>query len=571
MAKIWVTLIIGVVVVALFGLACSGSISEDDTEEGSPQIGIAILSGECSEYVGKTNISEKLGSLAIQFYDESGKLVQVNGKNAVSFSKEDLSNEIKITGIPPMTGARVVFSGFEEGNTSTPKWRGEVRDVTFEKKKETKVQTVLYPIEGKGCFPNPLVTSRFGHAAALLPDGRILVTGGFTSRENTRWKATLDVELLDPETGTVDRIADMKNPRAFHHMVVLPDGRVLIAGGVRDMEVTPMTVDGYPDLPMTLSIPMNGVELYTVDLPKRNQRPRDENGDVITNDQSTAVYLGNTEEMDFAMIYQSYAYVMSNPETGSGTLFMVGGVRDGVAQSKIWGAEVTVNGAEVAVTVNEYHSDKSETFVMPVVAPAGLDEFGNPRVLVIGGRKASASQFATMITKSAYTDWPHTAPNLFGASFAVNGTDGTIVVAGGMVLAAGGSEFSLSGDAYLFDPTNVAQRNGPLYWGRWLGDVVLNAADGYLVSICGFNEFKENGEGKIAGTTFYEYAPLDTLSFNPYQKWSDTAVPRGAHRLVVASGDPDMTYIIGGIQDLLGDSDSSLIGLIEILPMRNPF
>ncbi len=542
-------------------IACGGHESENSPGGEEPQIGVTLLAGECSEYVGGTSISQRLSSLAVQFYDASGKIVQIKGKNAASFTKDDLlRGTLKITDIPPMSGARVVFSGFEEGDSSAPKWRGEARDLTFVKGQTTAVTTVLYPLDHKGCFPAPLGKPRFGHAAAQLPDGRIVVTGGFVERSNTVWEATRDVELLDPETGTVDRIADMSNPRAFHHLTVLPDGRLLIAGGVRRLEPVPTTVGEYPDLPVTLSIPMNGVELYTIDFPKANLRT------AATTDKSASTFI--LSDLDPFMLYQSYAYVMSDPQTGSGTLFMIGGVREGAAQSKIYGVEVAVNGAEATATLNEYHSDKSDTYVWPLLAPAGVDEFGNPRVLVVGGRKGSAGSFAALVTKSAYSDWPHSAPNLFFPARSLHTTEGSVIATGGLVID--GANFAMNGDAYLFTPSLAVQKKGPLYWGRWLGAVALSEKDGYLLSFGGFDTFKENTEAKIPGTTFYEYAPLDTLSFDPYQKWGDGAVPRGGHTIVSVAGDPGMFYVIGGIKDLKG-SESDLVGLIEMLPMLNPF
>jgi hypothetical protein len=64
--------------------------------------------------------------------------------------------------------------------------------------------------------------ARDSHAATLLSDGRVLVTGG----------GGLDsAERYDPTTGTFDAIGSMTRPRSDHTAALLPDGRVLIAGG----------------------------------------------------------------------------------------------------------------------------------------------------------------------------------------------------------------------------------------------------------------------------------------------------------------------------------------------------
>jgi len=70
-----------------------------------------------------------------------------------------------------------------------------------------------------------LNTPRMNHAAALLADGRVLVTGG--SHDTTPFASA---EIYDPATGLFAPTADMAFVRTFHMAVTLEDGRVLIAG-----------------------------------------------------------------------------------------------------------------------------------------------------------------------------------------------------------------------------------------------------------------------------------------------------------------------------------------------------
>lgn len=70
--------------------------------------------------------------------------------------------------------------------------------------------------------------------AVLLPDGRILAVGG---RRNYKWDAdpspVLEPEMYDPATNTWTTLAPMAHPRQYHSVaVLLPDGRVLTAGGI---------------------------------------------------------------------------------------------------------------------------------------------------------------------------------------------------------------------------------------------------------------------------------------------------------------------------------------------------
>jgi virginiamycin B lyase len=74
---------------------------------------------------------------------------------------------------------------------------------------------------------NPMTTPRFSHTADVLPDGRILVVGGFSG------SATLaTAEIWDPTTGTFAPTGSLHSPRASHASATLSDGRVLVAGGV---------------------------------------------------------------------------------------------------------------------------------------------------------------------------------------------------------------------------------------------------------------------------------------------------------------------------------------------------
>jgi large repetitive protein len=71
-----------------------------------------------------------------------------------------------------------------------------------------------------------LVVGRAHAAAALLPDGRILVAGG-----EDRFGPTLTTEIYDPVTGTSTPGPSMPEPRADSRAVVLADGSVLLVGG----------------------------------------------------------------------------------------------------------------------------------------------------------------------------------------------------------------------------------------------------------------------------------------------------------------------------------------------------
>ena len=76
---------------------------------------------------------------------------------------------------------------------------------------------------------------RAQHMLTTLPDGTVLVTGGGTSsRAFDVTPAVYEAEIFNPVTETWTTMARMQTPRMYHGTsTLLPDGRVLVAGGGR--------------------------------------------------------------------------------------------------------------------------------------------------------------------------------------------------------------------------------------------------------------------------------------------------------------------------------------------------
>jgi hypothetical protein len=75
----------------------------------------------------------------------------------------------------------------------------------------------------------PMITPRAGAKLAMLPDGRVLIAGGTPPDDpNT---ALASGEIFDPSTRTFKATGSMSTPRSFHAMTSLADGRVLVVGG----------------------------------------------------------------------------------------------------------------------------------------------------------------------------------------------------------------------------------------------------------------------------------------------------------------------------------------------------
>jgi WD40 repeat protein len=83
---------------------------------------------------------------------------------------------------------------------------------------------------GPGSFESTgsMVTPRSSHTATLLPDGRVLVAGGLTWDDLT---PTATAELYDPGTGSFVPTGSMETARFGQTATLLADGRVLVTGG----------------------------------------------------------------------------------------------------------------------------------------------------------------------------------------------------------------------------------------------------------------------------------------------------------------------------------------------------
>ena len=73
-----------------------------------------------------------------------------------------------------------------------------------------------------------MVTLRHSHTATLLPGGRVLIVGGYATGNEVVTKA----ELFDPKSNAFSSTGSMGAARAGHVAVLLRNGKVLIAGGV---------------------------------------------------------------------------------------------------------------------------------------------------------------------------------------------------------------------------------------------------------------------------------------------------------------------------------------------------
>jgi hypothetical protein len=91
----------------------------------------------------------------------------------------------------------------------------------------TAESDTAFPAEGRWIPTGSLNSARAIHTATLLPNGLVLVAGGL----NTRSVESRSAELYNPVTGTWTVTGSLNDGRFYYPATLLPNGKVLVEGG----------------------------------------------------------------------------------------------------------------------------------------------------------------------------------------------------------------------------------------------------------------------------------------------------------------------------------------------------
>ena len=91
------------------------------------------------------------------------------------------------------------------------------------------------PVAGAWTYTGNLNSSRESHTATLLPNGKVLVAGGGDIR----------AELYNPVTGVWTYTGSLGTARASHTATLLANGKVLVAGGASGNDISLASAELY--------------------------------------------------------------------------------------------------------------------------------------------------------------------------------------------------------------------------------------------------------------------------------------------------------------------------------------
>lgn len=153
----------------------------------------------------------------------SGQVLVASGRTAELFDPTGAT----FSGAGSLTVDRgQAFSGTLLDNGKVLLVGGQVGDTSL-------ASAELYdPATGASTPTGNMSVARSFHSATLMADGRVLIVGGH--RSNFRNSALASAEIYDPATGGFAPTGAMSIGRQEHTATLLPDGRVLVAGGYDD-------------------------------------------------------------------------------------------------------------------------------------------------------------------------------------------------------------------------------------------------------------------------------------------------------------------------------------------------
>ncbi len=160
-----------------------------------------------------------------------------------NFNRADHPSGAKLGGLKPGSERTVTFQGYDVTRDYEVRWCGNAANVEVKSNKTTQVSMYISVCSDFTEVRNTMDQPRAFHTATRLSDGRVMVIGGFSSLAAPeacltgglchKLSATSSIDIYDPRTGQFEPTSglELTRPRAMHTATLLPDGKVLVAGG----------------------------------------------------------------------------------------------------------------------------------------------------------------------------------------------------------------------------------------------------------------------------------------------------------------------------------------------------
>jgi len=299
---------------------------------------------------------------------------------------------------------------------------------------------------------------RAGHTMTLLPNGKVLVAGGNVNGSPQYATA----ELYDPAAGTFSPTGSMASGRAGHTATLLPNGKVLVAGGYDVSNASLASAELYDPAVGTFSLTgsLNAARgLYTATLLP--------SGKVLVAG-GTAAWLTATQ-MASAELYDPAAGTFSL--TGSLNVARREHTATRITNGKVLvagGSTGQPSGAGTPLASAELYDPAVGTF-----SPTGslsVARWGHTSTLIANGKTliAAGGDSVNFLTSAELYDpnagtFSSTGSLTFGRNFHT----ATLLLTGKTLMASGGGP-GQAGPAELYDPNSgTFSSTGSLTYGRY--------------------------------------------------------------------------------------------------------
>jgi N-acetylneuraminic acid mutarotase len=411
---------------------------------------------------------------------------------------------------------------------------------------QTMAGAELYdPATGAWQATGSMNTPRVNHTATLLPDGKVLVAGGVGTNFAAPYFGTLtNAEVYDPVTGVWSPTAPMTVARRQHTASLLPNGKVLVAGGTYDLSGRCELYD-----------PATGTWTLTGTMTTNRQ---EHTATVLTNGMVLVAGGEVTVGTDLEPIATAELY---NPNTGAWTA--TGSMttnRFEHSATLLKNGKVLVEGgtATSTSTLNDGTSAELYDPVSGTWSATGSMFFGSDEnlpatllpdgeVLVAGGGIGVSGYNPAQIYNPDMGQWV-VAGSILGDS-ALGGNTLTLLP-NGQVLLAGNGLGSFGGilnepSAQLFNPDTAWQATGSLNIGRYAGYTMTLLTNGEVLIAGGGGYTGVESGAELYSSTNGVWTPTGDMT-GPRKYHTATLLKNG--EVLVAGGEDDNGNVLSSAE-----------------------